>query len=49
MVMEDAIPDHGEEKTNKVVDSKYLQPRLYPPSLTHTKKQKLQCLRLVEM
>jgi hypothetical protein len=41
-VMEDAAPDLGEEETNKVIDSKYLQPRWYPPSLTHTQKRKLQ-------
>jgi hypothetical protein len=41
-VMEDTAPDSREEKTNKVVDSKYLQPRWCPPGLTHTQKQKLQ-------
>jgi hypothetical protein len=42
MVMEDATPNRGEEKTDKVVDSKYLQPRWCPPGLTHTQKRKLQ-------
>jgi hypothetical protein len=41
-VMEDTAPDSREEKTNKVVDSKYLQPRWCPPDLTHTQKRKLQ-------
>jgi hypothetical protein len=49
MVMEDASPDHGEEKTDKVVDSMYSQPRWCPPSLTRTQKCKLQRLRLMEM
>jgi hypothetical protein len=49
MAMEDAIPDHGEKKTNKVVDSKYLQPRWCPPGLTRTQKRKLQQLWLAEM
>jgi hypothetical protein len=49
IAMEDATPDHGEEKTNKVVGSKYLQPRWCPPDLTQTQKRKLQRLRLVEM
>jgi hypothetical protein len=48
-VMEDAAPDCKEEKTDKVVVSKYLQTRWCPPGLTHTQKCKLQCLRLVEM
>jgi ribosomal protein S2 len=48
-VMKDAAPDHGEEKTDKVVDFKYLQPRWCPPGLTCTQKRKLQRLRLVEM
>jgi ribosomal protein S2 len=48
-VMEEAAPEHGEEKTDKVVDSKYLQPRWCPPSLTRTQKCKLQCLQFVEM
>jgi hypothetical protein len=41
-VMEDVAPDREGEKANKVVDSKYLQPRWCPPSLTRTQKQKLQ-------
>jgi hypothetical protein len=41
-VMEDAAPDCEEEKANKVVDSKYLQPRWCPPGLTRTQKLKLQ-------
>jgi hypothetical protein len=48
-VMENTVPDHGEEKTDKVVDSKYLQSRWCPPDLTRTQKRKLQCLRLTEM
>jgi hypothetical protein len=48
-VMEDVAPDHEEEKANKVVDFKYLQPRWCPPGLTRTQKQKLQRLRLAEM
>jgi hypothetical protein len=40
--MEDVAPDHEEEKADKVVDSKYLQPRWCPPRLTHTQKQKFQ-------
>jgi hypothetical protein len=36
--MEDVTPDRGEGKTDKVVDSKYLQQRWCPPSLTRTKK-----------
>jgi hypothetical protein len=36
--MEDVAPDHGEEKTDKVVDSKYLQPRWCPPGFTRTQK-----------
>jgi hypothetical protein len=48
-VMENAVPDHGEEKTDKVVDFKYLQSRWCPPDLTRTQKRKLQCLRLTEM
>jgi hypothetical protein len=48
-LMEDATPDRGEEKTNKVVDSKNLQPRWCPPGLTRTQKRKLQRLRLAEM
>jgi hypothetical protein len=47
--MEDAAPDYREEKTDKVIDSKYLQPRWCPPGLTHTQKCKLQCLQLAEM
>jgi hypothetical protein len=42
IVMEDVTPDREEEKVNKVVDSKYLQPRWCPPGLTHTQKRKLQ-------
>jgi hypothetical protein len=41
-VMDDTAPDHGEAKVDEVVDSKYLQPRRCPPSLTRTQKQKLQ-------
>jgi hypothetical protein len=48
-VMEDVAPDREGEKANKVVDSKYLQPRWCPPSLTRTQKQKLQWLRRAEM
>jgi hypothetical protein len=35
-VMENAAPDRGEEKANKVVDYKYLQPSWCSPSLTRT-------------
>jgi hypothetical protein len=49
MVMEDVVPDCKEEKTDKVVDSMYLQPRWCPPGLTCTRKHKLQRLRLGEM
>jgi hypothetical protein len=48
-VMEDAVSDRGEEKTHKVVDSKYLQPRWCPPGLSCTQKRKLQRLWLAEM
>jgi hypothetical protein len=48
-IMEDVSPDRGEEKTDKVVDSKYLQPRWCPLGLTRTKKRKLQRLRLAKM
>jgi hypothetical protein len=48
-VMEDVAPDCKKEKVDKVVDSKYLQPRWCPPSLTRTQKRKLQRLRLAEM
>jgi hypothetical protein len=48
-IVEDVSPDRGEEKTDKVVDSKYLQPRWCPPGLTRTQKQKLQRLWLAEM
>jgi hypothetical protein len=48
-VMEDVVPKCKEEKTDKVVDFKYLQPRWFPPSLTHTQKRKLQRLWLMEM
>jgi hypothetical protein len=48
-VMKDVAPDHEEEKANKIVDSKYLQPRWCPPGLTRTQKRKLQQLRLAEM
>jgi hypothetical protein len=41
-IMEDVIPDCGKEMADKVVDSKYLQPRWCPPGLTHTQKRKLQ-------
>jgi hypothetical protein len=41
-VMEDAAPDRGEDETNKVVDSKYVQPTWCPPSPTRTQKWKLQ-------
>jgi hypothetical protein len=47
--MEDVTPDRGEVKIDKVVDSKYLQPRWCPPGLTRTQKRKLQRLRLAEM
>jgi hypothetical protein len=47
--MEDVTPDRGEGKTDKVVDSKYLQPRWCPPGLTRTQKRRLQRLWLVEM
>jgi hypothetical protein len=40
--MEDVTPNLKEEKANKVVDSKYLQPGLCPPGLTRTQKRKLQ-------
>jgi hypothetical protein len=49
MVMEDAASDRGEVKTDKVVDSKYLQPGWCPPGLTRTQKCKLQLLHLAEM
>jgi hypothetical protein len=39
-VMDDVAADRREEKADKVVDSKYLQPRWCPPGLTHTQKQK---------
>jgi hypothetical protein len=48
-IMEDVSPDRREEKTNKVVVSKYLDPRWCPPGLTHTEKWKIQWLRLAEM
>jgi hypothetical protein len=48
-VMEDVTPDREVEKANKVVDSKYLQPRWCPPGLTRTQKRKLQQLRLADM
>jgi hypothetical protein len=48
-IMEDVSSDRGEEETDKVVDSKYLQPRWCPPGLTLTQKQNLQRLRLAEM
>jgi ribosomal protein S2 len=48
-VMEHVVPDRKEEKANKLVDSKYLQPRWCPPGLTRTQKWKLQQLRLLEM
>jgi hypothetical protein len=48
-VMEDVVADREEEKADKVVDSKYLQPRWCPLGLTHTQKQKLQWLWLAEM
>jgi hypothetical protein len=47
--MEDIAPDHREEKMDKVVDFKYLQPWWFPPRLTRTQKWKLQRLRLAEM
>jgi hypothetical protein len=47
--MEDVAQDREEEKTDNVVDSKYLQPRWCPPNLTRTQKHKLRQLRLVEM
>jgi hypothetical protein len=48
-IMEDTVPDHGEEKTNKAIDSMYLQQRWCPPGLTRTQKWKLQRLWLAEM
>jgi hypothetical protein len=48
-VMEDVVPDYGEEKTDKVVDSKYLQPRWCPSGLTRTQKCTLQLLWLVDV
>jgi hypothetical protein len=41
-VMDDVAPDREEEKANKIVDSKYLQPRWCPLGLTRTQKRKLQ-------
>jgi hypothetical protein len=35
-VMENVVSDRGEEKANKVVDYKYLQPSWCSPSLTRT-------------
>jgi hypothetical protein len=49
IVMKDVAPNHKEEKANKIMDSKYLQPRWCPPSLTRTQKRKLQRLRLAKM
>jgi hypothetical protein len=49
MVMEDVALDCGEQKTDKVVDSKYLQSRWCLLDLTRTQKRKLQQLRLAEM
>jgi hypothetical protein len=48
-IMEGVTSDREEEKANKVVDSKYLQPRWCPPGLTRTQKWKLQRLQFVEM
>jgi hypothetical protein len=42
MAMEDVAPNSKEEKANKVVDSKYLQPRWCLSGLTRTQKRKLQ-------
>jgi hypothetical protein len=40
--MKDIVPNHEEEKADKVADSKYFKPRWCPPNLTHTKKRKFQ-------
>jgi hypothetical protein len=48
-IMEDVTIDRKGEKANKVVESKYLQPRWCPPGLTRTQKQKLQWLQLAKM
>jgi hypothetical protein len=48
-IMKDVAPDRKEEKIDKVVDSKYLQPRWCPPGLTRTQTYKLQCLQLAKM
>jgi hypothetical protein len=48
-VMEDVAPDREEQKANKVMDSKYLQPRWCPPGLTRTRRRKLQQLWLAQM
>jgi hypothetical protein len=40
-IMEDVASDREEEKADKVVDSKYLQPRWCPPGLIRTQKWKL--------
>jgi hypothetical protein len=37
-VIEDVTVDRGEEKADKVVDFKYLQPKWCPSGLTHTQK-----------
>jgi hypothetical protein len=38
MVIADVTVDRGEEKADKVVDFKYLQPKWCPSGLTHTQK-----------
>jgi hypothetical protein len=48
-IVEDVALDHKEEKADKVLDSKYLQPRWCPPGLTRTQKRKLQRLWLAKM
>jgi hypothetical protein len=40
-IMEDVASDREEEMADKVVDSKYLQPRWCPPGLIRTQKVKL--------
>jgi hypothetical protein len=40
-IMEDVASDREEEMADKVVDSKYLQPRWCPPGLIRTQKWKL--------
>jgi hypothetical protein len=38
-IMEDVTPDRGEENADRVVDSKYLQPRWCPLSYSHPKTE----------